>query len=265
MQQATDFLAESEDLDALISRLSDDDLEQLTAFKSWSINTVIRHLHFWNRMALLALQDGEAFRVALGPVSDALSGGASLAEHEARIIDLSGRALVNQWRSMYRELAEAYGRADPSQRCTWAGPSMSARSCITARQMETWAHGQEVYDCLGQVRINTDRLRNVVILGVNTFEWTFRVRGEEPPTPKPGLALEAPSGEQWVFGDLEAGSVIRGSAEAFAQVVTQTRHVEDTDLRYSGESAERWMYNAQCFFGGPTPPPSPGTRFTRIV
>jgi len=33
---------------------------------------------------------------------------------------------------------------------------MSACSCITARQMETWAHGQAIYDELGQTRQNTD-------------------------------------------------------------------------------------------------------------
>lgn len=41
---------------------------------------------------------------------------------------------------------------------------MSARSCITARQMETWAHGQEIFDALGVVRRDGDRIRNVAHL-----------------------------------------------------------------------------------------------------
>ena len=56
---------------------------------------------------------------------------------------------------------------------------MSARSSITARQMETCAHAQEVFDCLGQYRADTDRIRNIAHLEVNTFGWTFVNRGEE--------------------------------------------------------------------------------------
>ena len=36
---------------------------------------------------------------------------------------------------------------------------MSARSSISARLMETWAHGQEVYDHLGVVRVDADRIK----------------------------------------------------------------------------------------------------------
>jgi len=36
-------------------------------------------------------------------------------------------------------------------RVKWIGVDMSARSCLTARLMETWAHGQEIYDILGVV------------------------------------------------------------------------------------------------------------------
>ena len=50
---------------------------------------------------------------------------------------------------------------------------MSARSSITARQMETWALGQEVFDVLGLERVNTDRVRNIAYLGVSTSGWTF--------------------------------------------------------------------------------------------
>ena len=43
---------------------------------------------------------------------------------------------------------------------------MSARSAISARQMETWAHGQEVFDVLGADREEHDRIRNIVVLGL---------------------------------------------------------------------------------------------------
>ena len=99
-----------------------------------------------------------------------------------------------------------------------AGPDMSVRSSITARLMETWAHGQEIYDMLGVVRENTDRIRNIVILGVNTYGWTYAVRGEEAPSPPPHLRLTAPSGELWTYSEPSPSQVIEGSAEGFCRV-----------------------------------------------
>ncbi len=263
MEQAQHFLEESQDLNTLVEPLSDGDLEQVTAFKSWRISTVIRHLYFWNQMALHALHDEERFKKAIAPAMEAMQSGVSLSDYEATAVPQSGNELVGLWQTSYLALADAYLRADPSQRCTWVGPSMSARSCITARQMETWAHGQEVYDCLGKDRVDTDRLINVVVLGTNTYAWTFQVRGEATPDPKPAIALIAPSGALWQFGEPQENNNISGDAVAFAQVVTQTRNLADTQLVCRGDIATRWMQSAQCFAGGPSDPPSPGTRHKR--
>ena len=138
---------------------------------------------------------------------------------------------------------------------------MSARSSITARQMETWAHGQEIFDLLGLERAEADRLRNVVFLGVNTFAFAFKLNGLAVPEQVPRLVLTAPSGAVWNFGDGESPDLIEGSAVEFAQVQTQTRNVKDTALKVSGPVAGKWMEIAQCFAGAPEPPPAPGTRF----
>jgi len=129
--------------------------------------------------------------------------------------------------------------------------------------METWAHGQEVYDVLGKVRRNADRIRNIVVLGNNTYGWTFKVRGQEPPVPRPHLKLTAPSGEIWTYNDPSAEEVIEGLAEEFCQVVTQTRNIADTRLKVTGANAKNWMSKAQCFAGAAEPPPPPGTRVTK--
>ena len=108
---------------------------------------------------------------------------------------------------------------------------------MTARLMETWAHGQEVYDVLGAVRRNADRIRNIVVLGNNTYGWTYKVRGEEPPNPRPHLRLTAPSGEIWTYNDPSEAELIEGAADQFCQVVTQTRNIADTKLRVVGPNA----------------------------
>jgi uncharacterized protein (TIGR03084 family) len=140
---------------------------------------------------------------------------------------------------------------------------MSARSSITARQMETWAHGQAIADELGIVRAEDDRIRNIVVLGVNTFGWSFTVRGMDVPEEPPALRLTSPSGESWEYGSPDSDQVIRGMAHEFAQVVTQTRNIEDTGLTVEGEIAVEWMRNAQCFAGAAATPPLPGERHTK--
>ena len=174
---------------------------------------------------------------------------------------LNGGALRAAWSDLVDETADAYTAMDPSARVPWAGPSMSARSSISARQMETWAHGQEVFDALGADREEHDRIRNIVVLGVNTFGWTFKVRNEAPPEPMPYVELIAPSGELWTYGDPQEDNIIRGDAVDFARVVTQTRNVADTALTVTGGPAETWMSKAQCFAGAANPPPAKGSRF----
>jgi uncharacterized protein (TIGR03084 family) len=139
---------------------------------------------------------------------------------------------------------------------------MSARSSITARLMETWAHGQEVYDAFGVVRENQDRIRSICVLGMNTFGWTFMNRKEAVPERVPYVRLTAPSGTVWEWNDPATDERIEGPAEDFCQVVTQVRNIADVSLDVTGPVATRWMSIAQCFAGPPNDPPAPGTRFT---
>jgi uncharacterized protein (TIGR03084 family) len=145
-------------------------------------------------------------------------------------------------------------------RVKWAGPDMSARSSISARLMETWSHAQAIYDLLGVVRKDTDRIKNIVIMGVNTFGWTFINRGEEVPEDMPYLKLTAPSGEIWEWNDPDPANSIEGTASDFCQVVTQCRNIGDTSLKVTGDTATTWMAKAQCFAGPPETPPAAGSR-----
>ena len=67
--------------------------------------------------------------------------------------------------------------------------------------METWAHAQELYDTLGVDRINEDRIKNIVIIGNNTFKYCFTINKKELPEETPRLELTAPSGEVWEFNN----------------------------------------------------------------
>ena len=261
LQQAEDFLTESDDIYALVKDLTDEQREFETGFKGWTIHAILRHLHVWNHGAFLSLTDPDGFKSFAAKVMTELGAGGSLRSFESKTLDgLSGQPLVDTWHDLYRDMAPKFGAADPAQRLEWMGPSMSVRSSITARQMETWAHGQAIYDVLGIERKNADRLRNIAFLGVKTYGWTFQVNGKQPPQPVPYVRLTAPSGAIWDFGEASDEERVDGDAAEFCQVVTQCRNIADTQLTVTGPNAKQWMAIAQCFAGGPEAPPPPGTR-----
>jgi uncharacterized protein (TIGR03084 family) len=136
---------------------------------------------------------------------------------------------------------------------------MSAKSFLTARLMEVWAHGQDVCDAVGATRPPTSRLRHIAQLGVITRGWSYAVRGEQAPDGPVHVALVAPDGDRWEWGEA-SGDRISGPAEDFCLVVTQRRHPEDTALEITGDAARDWMSKAQAFAGGPTTGPRPRGR-----
>jgi uncharacterized protein (TIGR03084 family) len=258
MQQAQDFCDESDALAGLLAPLSDTEFETPTLFKGWTINQVLRHLHIWNIAADLALTDEAAFGAFIAAMMEGIRRG-RLPDFEASYLDgLSGRALLKVWAEYYRAMTPRFAAADPKARVRWVGPDMSVLSSITARLMETWSHAQAIYDVLGVDRADTDRIGNIVRLGVNTYGFTWKNRRMEPPGRMPRLRLTAPSGTIWEYG--EGSDLITGIAAEFCQVVTQCRNIADTSLKVTGDVAHQWMAVAQCFAGPPQDPPAPGTR-----
>jgi uncharacterized protein (TIGR03084 family) len=255
------FRDESEALRRLLDGMDDAGFARATLFKRWTIDDVLRHLHYWNGAAELSLCDAAGFGAFLARVRSEMQR-ASLREMEnAALAPLRGRALLRAWWERCDQLSERFDAADPKARVPWAGPEMSARSSISARLMETWAHAQAVYDLLGVERVDTDRIQSIAFLGVNTFGWTFRNRGEAPPARPPHVRLTAPSGPRWQWNEPSEEDLVEGRATEFCQVVTQTRNIADTGLKVRGDAAARWMAKAQCFAGPPQEPPAPGTRF----
>jgi uncharacterized protein (TIGR03084 family) len=133
---------------------------------------------------------------------------------------------------------------------------MSAKSFLTARLMETWAHGQDVVDAVNGDRPASMRLRHISRLGYLTRGWSYSIRKLEPPTTEMRVELLAPDDSVWTFGPSEATEFVRGDAEEFCLVVTQRRHLNDTKLDASPRGVE-WLHIAQAFAGGPTDGPAP--------
>jgi uncharacterized protein (TIGR03084 family) len=261
MQQADDFLEESQTLYRLLAPLGDKNFQKVTQFKDWTISDVIGHLHMWNWAADLSLNDPTAFQTLLDSVAEKLIAGGTFREAEAEWLDgLENTELLQEWHLFFTAMADRFKKSDPQKRVKWAGPDLSVKTSITGRLMETWAHGQEIYDVLGVKRKANDRIKNIAQLGVITFGWTFSNRQMDIPLNKPFVKLTAPSGKIWEWNDPSDDNRVEGSAEEFCQVVTQTRHFSDTSLSVIGETANSWLSLAQCFAGPPSDPPEAGSR-----
>jgi uncharacterized protein (TIGR03084 family) len=256
-----DLRVEGDELYTLLHDMDTGFWTQHSTFKDWTIWDVVAHLHFSDHMALTTLRSGEDFKALLRDIGS--SGSAKRYTNTWLSRDghsINGPDLLERWRTMFLELCDALAAADPEQRFLWAGPGMKARMFATARQMETWAHGWEVYDLMNKPRTHSDRIRNIATIGVRTFGWTFTNRKLPVPEPTPYVRLHAPSGATWEWGEANNGHSVMGDAVEFCQVVTQVRNIADTQLQVSGDNAVAWMAIAQCFAGPPEEPPAPGSR-----
>ncbi len=251
LQQAQDLLEEGTELKILLESLAPEDWERPTPFKNWTINHVVQHLHGSDKMAVLSVKSREEFETSIKDPEFVQS-----TFHPTQ----TGQTLLNDWWKLFEEMCQRLGECDPKRRLAWFGPDMGAMMFTTARQMETWAHGQDIYDLLKKPRSNTDRLKNIAVIGVRTYGWTFANRQMEAPGESPYVKLTAPSGNIWEFNEPSDSNYIEGDAVEFCHVVTQGRNIQDVNLTVVGEPAEKWMAIAQCFAGAPEDPPAPGIR-----
>jgi len=246
------FLEECLGLDELVRTLNDADFAKVTHFHRWTVRDQVMHLYFLDVLTLMAIETETEFLREVTTIRAWQKTGELSDYMRQRYAGLDRLALVAAWRDTYRRLADVFAGSDPKARMKWFGPDMSIVAATSARQMEVWAHGQDLYDLFDVKRMNADRIRFICDLGVRTYGWTFRNRDMEPPEPPPEVILTAPSGVTWQWNAGEPSASIIGPAAAFAAVVTQRRHVDDTALLQRGDAARSWMLLAQCFAGPPS-------------
>lgn len=262
-----DLRAEQQTLDDIVAPLHRDQWRLPTPSPRWTIAHQIAHLTYFDRSAALAIEDPVAFADEVNElVAAGMAGDEQLDERTiGDLVRLDPSELIDSWRRGRVELAGAAAGLGDGDRVEWYGPSMGARSFLSARLMECWAHGQDIVDALAVAQVEStgrpqsDRLRHIAHLGVVTRGWSYAVRGEEAPDTGARVELTAPSGGIWTWGDAGSENRISGPAEDFCLVVTQRRHVDDTDLAVTGESARSWMHRAQAFAGGATQGPAAGS------
>ncbi|MGV9674336.1 TIGR03084 family metal-binding protein [Nocardia sp. NPDC003482] len=242
-----DFDAECADLDALVGALPPDRWALPTPAEGWTIAHQIGHLTWTDEVAALAATDAEGFGELVREATPRVL--TFVDEAAAETAAMPAPELLTRWRRGRAVLAEALRAVPPGVKLPWFGPPMSPASMVSARLMETWAHGQDVADALGAVRPPTARLRHIAHLGVRTRNFAYQVHGRTPPDQEFRVELRAPDGQVWSWGPDDAAQRVEGSALDFCLLVTQRRHPEDLGITAVGADAAEWLGIAQAFAG----------------
>ena len=243
-----DLSAEREALDSVLAPLSLDAWATPTPAEGWTIKDTVAHLHRTDQAALIAVDDPERFRRDFDAISEAVF-------HPIYTGDVP--SLVAAWRETAGKVTEAVSAVPRREKIVWLGLPLSPAWFLTARLMETWAHGQDIVDALGVTREPTARLRHIAHIGVRARPFSYATNGREVPDGDVRVELRAPRGEQWTWNE-SSTDWVRGDALDFCLVVTQRRHVADTALDVHGPLATDWIAIAQAFAGPPGSGREPG-------
>ncbi|WP_024801462.1 TIGR03084 family metal-binding protein [Nocardia sp. BMG51109] len=268
-----DFRAECTDLDSAVAPLDPTGWRRDTPAHGWTIAHQIGHLTWTDEIATLSATDPGAFaevlREAMRPLPaasdtahrasahpDAARQETTTPDPSAFVDEAAERAaaapapeLLDRWRRGRAALDDALRAVPAGTKLPWFGPPMSVASMVSARLMETWAHGQDVADALGIRRPPTARLRNIAHIGVRTRNFAYLVHGRTPPDEEFRIELTAPDGGTWAWGPKHAAQRITGPALDFCLLVTQRRHRDDVALTTSGPDTADWLTIAQAFAG----------------
>ncbi|MDT7759849.1 MAG: hypothetical protein QOH27_5747 [Mycobacterium sp.] len=241
--------AESDRLDALVAALPEQGWRTATPAPGWTIAHQIAHLHWTDRVAVVAVTDEAGFAELL--TLAAKNPGGFVDEGAEELAVTPPTDLLAEWRRTRTRLHEELLRVESGRKLPWFGPPMSAASMATARLMETWAHGLDVADALGVKRTASPGLKSIAHIGVRTRDFAFAVNGLPAPAEPFLVELRAPDGAAWSWGPADAAQRVTGSAEDFCMLVTQRRPHAELDVAAVGPDAERWLTIAQAFAGPP--------------
>ena len=243
-----DLDAETAALREILEPLRDSDWQLATPAPGWSIGDQVAHLAYFDDMAVSAATRPEEFAAIQAGVADGVENPDTIAAryrhlNPAQLRDWFGRARAG--------LLATFAGLDPSARVPWFGPPMSVASSVTARLMETWAHGQDIADTTGTSRAPTARLRHVAHIGVAALPYSYAAQGLPAPDAPVRVELTAPSAEVWTWGPDGARDRVTGPALDFCLLVTRRRHRADTAMVAAGPVADQWLSIAQSFAGPP--------------
>lgn len=226
-----DLVAEQSTLDALVVQISEAEWRRPTPAPGWSVADTVTHLAMSNEAAIASVE-GRGREVFAGVMRDP---DAALARQDDEARRRTGAEIRSWWRETGSQLESCLRTAPSSLRVFWGIGEMSVLSLATARLMECWAHGLDVFAAVGAQSVDTDRIRHVCHLGYRTLPYAFEFAGVAVPGRLEDLRLEleSPDGRDcWRYGLDAAPQRITGSAGEFARLAV--RRMARRDARTLG-------------------------------
>jgi len=239
-----DLEAEQLELQSVVETIDRDAWLTPTPAWGWDVRDTIAHLADTDEMAIDTATGGP---YAINDLAGRAASGADVTYHGVlRGRRHTGRETAAWWvrtseaeRSMLRDLP-----ADA--RVPW-GIGMRAPSFVTARLMETWAHGLDVRSALGVPAVDTDRLAHVAWLATRALPYAYTVAGRDPPSAPVRVELTLPTGAPWTSGPEGVPDRITGTAGDYCRVFVHRRPAADTNLVIEGDAARAAIAVARAF------------------
>ena len=239
-----DLEAEQLELQAVLAALGADAWLAPTPAWGWDVRDTIAHLADTDEMAIDTACGGP---YAINAVAARAASSADVTyQGVLRGRRLAGRDTGAWWdrtaaaeRSVLRDLA-------PDARVPW-GIGMRTPSFVTARLMETWAHGLDVRNALGLPAVDSDRLAHVAWLATRALPYAYSFAGVEPPAGPLRVELSLPSGAAWAYGPPDAADRITGTAGDYCRVFVHRLRCADTNLVIEGADARAAVAVARAF------------------
>jgi uncharacterized protein (TIGR03084 family) len=244
VELVADLEDEQRGLRSLLEGLDDDAWLTPTPSWSWDVRDTIAHLAHTDDVALDTMTGGPS---SLGALAER---GAS-PEDVTYLGVLAGRrmrgpAVLAWWaRSSAAECAALRALA-PDVRVPW-GLGMAPRSFVTARLMETWAHGLDVHAALGVPQPDTPRLRHVAWLAVRALPYAYGRVGRQPPPGELRVELDGPDGVRVELGPPDAPNRITGDLGDLCRVFVQRLPVARASLHAEGDAAVAALEVARAY------------------
>jgi uncharacterized protein (TIGR03084 family) len=240
-----DLAAEQDALHDCVAELAPDDWLRPTPARGWDVRDTISHLADTDEMAIDTVRDGPR---ALNAVAE-LAATADDVTYQGvlRGRRKPGAACMAWWEGAFREERDVLAALDPATRVPW-GIGMRATSFVSARLMETWAHGLDVRAALGLETVDTDRLAHVAWLATRALPYAYTVAGRTPPDGALRVELSLPSGATWEYGPPDAPHRITGPAGEYCRVfVRRLSPASARGLRADGEVARAAIEVARAY------------------
>lgn len=240
-----DLETEQLETQVVLTGLAVDDWFRVTPAKAWDVRDTIAHLADTDEIAVDTCIGGPRplndFAARLASAEDATLWGVLRGRRRA------GADVLRWWEDTAAIERDTLARLDAGTRVPW-GLGMRPQSFVTARLMETWAHGLDVRAALAVPAVDTDRIRHVAWLGTRALPYAFSVAGRERPVDALRVELTLPSGARWEFGPPDAPDRITGPAGEYCRLFVQRMSLgEATGLRAEGEGALAALDVARAF------------------